>query len=269
MLRLMRDMRRGLMAGALMLAGCAEEASTGATSQPANPAAQAGAASAAAAAAASDSQLIRMAQCSTPAAGTVSFRIGQGTLRIPANVVQDAIPTGMQAPLKKEAVRAEVQARVASGAGCPEKPLDTTLLLVRDDLGHPLLEGSLAMLRAAPGDITRQFAELTERLRTQPSQNCRDLSEDLLACVGTENRAGRETPVMYVISKDRSVRMNTGGPLAARCVLENQAIQGCNIVDQIDGNITIDITLNAGDYTSSSLDQARRAALARLASWRV
>ncbi len=63
-----------------------------------------------------------------------------------------------------------------------------------------------------------------------------------LTCVGTETVGQRETPVMYVITTDTSRNLNTGGPLAARCVLQGAqqpadgqapaGIRSCNIVDE-------------------------------------
>lgn len=253
--------RAGALAVVGLIAACADNPAPEqpvATTQPAQQAAAAG-----------DHVQIQMSQCATPAEGNVDISVGDAVLRVPAGVIEDAIPTGMQTPLKKEAVRAEVQARVSSGAGCPGQPLKTALLLVKPQPPHPLLEGSIALLRSNPGSITRQFTEVTSKLRDTPSQNCRDLSGNLLACVGTESRGERETNVMYVISRDRNVALNTGGPLAARCVLQEQQVAGCNLVDQVAGNVTIDITLNAGTYTSDSLAEARRAALATVENWRL
>lgn len=256
--------RTGALAIVSLIAACADSPAPeqpAATTQSAQPAQQA--------TPAGDDVQIQMAQCATPAQGNVEIGVGDTVLRVPAGVIEDAIPTGMQAPLKKEAVRAEVQSRVAAGAGCPGQPLQTALLLVKPQPPHPLLEGTIALLRSNPGSITRQFAELTSGLRDKPSQNCRDLAGDLLACIGTEKRGERETAVMYVISKDRGLVLNTGGPLAARCILQEQQVAGCNLVDQVAGNVTMDITLNAGAYTSDSLAEARRAALATVENWRL
>jgi hypothetical protein len=209
-----------------------------------------------------------MAECSTPAEGRVHFRVGEAVLAVPAAEVREVIPVGMQAPLQQAAVTAELRARAAEGAGCPEKPMDAALLLVGGEAGDPLLEGTIGVLRSPPGTITAQFAKLTRDLQRKPTQNCRQLNGQLIACVGTETIGQRETPVMYVITTDANRNLNTGGPLAARCVLQGEAVRGCNIVDQLPGNLTIDAALKAGTYSTENLASAHRAALARVQSLR-
>lgn len=228
----------------------------------------AGAAGTAAAATAGGQDRISMAECSTPAQGRVHFDIGDSVLAVPAQDVREVIPVGMQAPLQQEAVTARLRELAAEGAGCPEKPMEAVLLLLGGDTGNPLLEGTIGVLRSPPGTITAQFAKLTRDLQQNPTQNCRQLNGELIACVGTETIGQRETPVMYVITTNTSRRLNTGGPLAARCVLENEAVRGCNIVDQLPGNLTVDAALNAGTYSTEGLAAAHQAALARVQSLR-
>ena len=225
-------------------------------------------ATATAAPAGSGQDRISMAECATPAEGRVHFRIGEAVLAVPAPDVREVIPAGMQAPLQQDAVTAELRARAAEGAGCPEKPMDAALLLLGGEAGDPLLEGTIGVLRSPPGRITTQFAELTRDLQRNPTQNCRQLSGQLIACVGTETVGQRETSVMYVITTDPNRNLNTGGPLAARCVLNGESIRGCNIVDQLPGSLTIDAALNAGTYSTASLAGAHQAALARVQSLR-
>jgi hypothetical protein len=211
---------------------------------------------------------ISMAECSTPSQGRVHFDIGDAVLAVPAQEVREVIPAGMQAPLQQEAVTTRLRELAAEGAGCPEEPMGAVLLLLGGDAGNPLLEGTIGVLRSPPGTITAQFAKLTRDLQRNPTQNCRQLSGQLIACVGTETIGQRETPVMYVITTDQNRTLNTGGPLAARCVLEGEAIRGCNIVDQLPGNLTVDAALNAGTYSTESLASAHQAALARVQSLR-
>ncbi|MEM7745172.1 MAG: hypothetical protein AAF409_15820, partial [Pseudomonadota bacterium] len=162
-----------------------------------------------------------------------------------------------------------VRTRIAAGEGCPEKPLDTQLLMVEDSLNHPLLSGSLGLLESQQGTITQRFAEVTRQLQQQPTQNCRPLQGDLLACVGTETRGDRQTNVMYLISTDTTIMMNSGGPLAARCVMKDQQVVGCNIVDEYASGVIFDIALAAGEYTSDGLRGARDAALSKLGEYRL
>ena len=211
---------------------------------------------------------ISMAECGTPAEGRVHFEIGEAVLAVPAQDVREVIPVGMQAPLQQEAVTARLRELAAQGSGCPEQPMEAVLLLLGGNAGNPLLEGTIGVLRSPPGSITAQFAQLTRNLQQNPTQNCRQLNGQLIACVGTETIGQRETPVMYVITTDPGETLNTGGPLAARCVLEGETVRGCNIVDQLPGNLTVDATLNAGTYSTESLAAAHDAALARVQSLR-
>jgi hypothetical protein len=232
-----------------------------------------------------EQQRISMAECSTPSEGRVHFRVGEAVLAVPAGEVREVYPTGLQAPVTEEKVTTELRARAAEGYGCPEKPLESVLVLVGGDAGNPLLEGTIGILRSPPGTITDQFAKLTRDLQRNPTQNCRKLNGELLACVGTETVGQRQTPVMYVITTNTRQNLNTGGPLAARCVLQSDAagtgagagqpqetgprIRTCNIVDEAPGNLTIDATLNAGTFSTDNLAQAHRAALARVDSLRL
>ncbi len=261
-------LRRGALAAFILLALAAcestpDDAAPGAAA--ATTAAQTGAAAAPAGA---GQERISMAECSTPAEGQVHFRVGGSVLAVPAQDVREVIPVGVAAPLQQEAVTAELRSLAAEGAGCPEKPMDAVLLLVGGETGDPLLEGTIGVLRSPPGTITAQFAELTRGLQRNPTQNCRSLNGGLLTCVGTETVGQRETPVMYVITTDPNRNLNTGGPLAARCVLEGEAIRGCNIVDQLPGDLTVDAALNAGTYSTENLASAHGAALARIQSLR-
>ena len=245
------------------------------------PAATAPAASAAApgAAAATPEQRISMAECTTPSQGRIYFQVGQSVLAVPADDVREVYPTGLQPPVNEEAITSELRARASQGAGCPEKPMEAVLVAVGGDAGDPLLEGTIGILRSKAGTITDQFAKLTRDLQRNPTKNCKKVSGDLLTCVGTETVGQRQTPVMYVITTDPKLNLNTGGPLAARCVLQGNpqsesgqtqaAIRSCNIVDQVPGDLTIDASLKAGTYSTEKLAQAHQAALARVASLRL
>ncbi len=265
-----QHMQRGLKlvatgAALAAIAGCAQENAEGPQAQ-ATPAA---ASSQPEQTGANAQNQIRMAKCATNPQGAIHFKIGQSVLQVPSGVISDAIPSGMTPPLKKEAVQKELQARAAAGAGCPEQPLDATLLLLKADLGHPLLEGSMGLLQSPPGEVTKSFAKLTRQLQEKPNKNCKALGSELIGCLGTETRGERKTPVMYVISTDTSLTMNSGGPLAARCILGEEKVQGCNIVDHLPGRVTFDVTLRPGDYSSAGLRAAREAAIASIDAMRL
>lgn len=249
------------LAGVLVVAlgACAPEpgseqpqaAATG-TTQPATPSAN----------------RVNLAQCSTPSNGAVHFTVGEARLALPANVVGDVIPANMKPPFNKEEVQKELQAQAAAGAGCPEKPINASLLLMQADFGNTLLQGTVGLVNTPSPQAVQRFAKLTADLQAKPNRNCKTLTGELLACVGTETRGGKETPVMYVITTDTTKRMNTGGPLAVRCVLGEKKIEGCNLVDQLVGGATFDATLNAGDYSTALLSSARQAVLGKLETWR-
>lgn len=244
-----------------VLAACAPEPEGNQAQAPAQPT------SPSASPAATDNR-INLSQCSSPSNGAVHFRIGQSNLAVPAAIVGDVIPANMRPPFQKEAVQAELQTQANAGAGCPEKPLDAALLLTKSDLGHPLLEGTMGLIRTPSPEAARRFAQLTSQLQAKPNRNCKPLSGELLACVGTETRGGKDTPVMYVITTDTSLKMNTGGPLAVRCLLGENKIQGCRMVDQLANGITFDATLNPGDYSTALLSGARSAAVQRVEALR-
>ncbi|MEM9140024.1 MAG: hypothetical protein AAGB15_09345, partial [Pseudomonadota bacterium] len=192
---------------------------------------------------------ISVAQCAQPSNGTVFFKVGDAVFGMPGQSVRDAIPASLQPPIRKEDVKNELQRQAAAGGGCPEKPIDARLLMVQTNLDHPLLDGTVGLLATPPEGLTAAFSRVTRQLQQNPTENCQPLGTDLIRCVGAERRGTVETPVMYVISTDTSQRMASGGPLAARCVLEDDAIRGCNMVDQLPGNVAFDVTLKSGNYT--------------------
>ncbi|MEM7058686.1 MAG: hypothetical protein AAF557_13935 [Pseudomonadota bacterium] len=211
---------------------------------------------------------VNLAQCTQDTNGRVFFQVGATTMSIPAPSVRDAIPSSLNPPINKEAVRKELQSQAAAGGGCPGKPIAASLLILQDDLGHPLLDGRIGLLGTPPEGVTAQFSQVTRNLQQNPTENCRDLGGDLLGCVGTETRGNAQTQVMYVIARDPGQRMASGGPLAARCVLKESKVQGCNLVDQLPGNVAFDATLKAGTYTTDGLRAAREAAAAKVNSYR-
>ncbi|MEO1490967.1 MAG: hypothetical protein AAFV19_02300 [Pseudomonadota bacterium] len=254
-------------AAVLALSACADGGSdtttaTASTQQPAATAQQ-GTPQASTGQATTPRKRINISNCSQPADEKVFFKVGGARLGVPSGVIVEAIPSTLRPPIRKEDATRELERQAANGAGCPEAPLDTVLLVINDRFAHPLLEGTAGLVRATPG-MTEQFAALTEKLQQEPTNNCRELSGDLLACVGTETLRNRETPVMYVITTDRSQKLNTGGPLAARCTLQERKIQGCNLIDTLPGDLTVDVTLNPGTYTTADLAGARSAALRQI-----
>ena len=207
---------------------------------------------------------INLANCAQDTNGRVFFQVGKSVLGVPAPQIRDAIPTSLRPPLTKEDVKKELKSQAAAGGGCLNKPIAASLLVIQDDFGHPLLDGRVGLLGVPPQGLTAGFAEVTRNLQKNPTQNCRKVADNLIGCVGTETRGNVETQVMYVITTDTSQNMSSGGPLSARCVLKDGEVQGCNLVDQLDGNVAFDATLKAGKYTVEGLRTARETAIAKV-----
>ena len=211
-----------------------------------------------------------LANCASPSDGKIHFKVANAVLAVPGGIVLDAIPAGMQPPITKERVVAEVKARTDAGQGCPGSPMDTGLLLTREQPAHPLLDGNAALLALPPGGITERFAAETKRLQANPPETCSPIGKDLIGCQGVEKRGETSTNVLYVITTDRAQTMSSGGPLAARCVLNaEKKVEGCNLVDQLAGGVAIDASLKSGTYTTSGLRAALDAATSRVDAMRV
>ena len=254
--------RAGALSAIVALAACAtDEASEKTASAPETPAA---------AAPVTDGTAPRgLTNCSTPTEGKVHFKVANAVLAPPANIVLDAIPAGMQPPITKERVIAEVKALTDAGKGCPGNPLDSGLLLIKDNLNHPLLDGNMGLLALPPGGITERFANETKRLQADPPATCSPIGADLIGCAGVEKRGDTSTNVLYVITTVKGETMSSGGPLAARCVLKGDKVEGCNLVDQLAGGVAMDASLTSGTYSTAGLRGALDAATSRVNAMRV
>ena len=69
---------------------------------------------------------------------------------------------------------------------------------------------------------------------------------------------------MYIVTTDRTKKMNSGGPLAIRCSMQQGKVRGCNIVDRGRGNYVVDAILNQGEYSTNSIERAWRSAMAQI-----
>lgn len=211
-------------------------------------------------------QRIDIAQCAQPRNGRVIFQIGAVRLGVPDPAIVNAIPSSLKPPIAEGDAATELRRQAATGAGCPEKPLDARLVAVNDTLGHPLLRGTALLGRGTPRAI-QDFVRVTKSLQATPPETCRTMKGGLIACVGAEQRGERNVPVMYLVTTDRAQKLNSGGPLAVRCVGQPQKIQGCTFIDTLSGGLIADIALNPGTYTSAELAQAHAAAFRRLRSY--
>jgi len=263
-------LRAGTLAALFAVAACASDKPEPAAATPAPAAAPAQAATDPAATPVANA--IGLKACPKASDGRIHFKIADATLAVPSPIISDAVPAGLKPPITEEQVAAELTAQTGKGYGCPGKPLDTGFLFLKGKLDHPLLDGSIRLLSLPPGGITTRFATLTRRLQENPGKNCQPLEgvDDLIGCRGTERRGGgQDTQVLYVITTNKAEKMASGGPLAARCVLGDKAIKGCNLVDLLPGGMVIDVGLNSGQYTTAGLRAALNAATAAVDSMRL
>jgi hypothetical protein len=180
---------------------------------------------------------------------------------VPGEQVRTVIPPDVGPGTPAQQILERLRAQTAQGAGCPESPLDARLLGIAANLGNPLLAGEIGILGANPGTISSGFAEVTRGIQRNPNPNCQRLNGDLLACAGTETLGERTTRVMYIVTTDPNRKLVSGGPLAVRCLLAQDGIRGCNLVDELPGGVAIDAPLLAGTYSTESLAAAHAAVI--------
>lgn len=203
-------------------------------------------------------------RCQTPDGGKVFFRVGESVLALAPGEIDETIPAGMKPPLNAETLKAELDRRTSEGGGCPEKPLDMLVLAIKADGGNTLLQGTIGLLATDPSRLSSGYADVTSKLQANPPENCQQLSADLLACTGTETAGNARTEVMYIVTTDKSKKMNSGGPLAIRCAIAEGAVRGCNIVDRGQGNFIMDAVLRQGEYTTAAIESAWRKAMSEI-----
>ena len=241
----------------LALAACAPaNEGPGTSTQPAATASQPAASSGAA--------RVGLSNCATPDGGKVHFSVGGTVLALTPAEIQETIPKGLQPPFTAEQLKAELDRQTAAGGGCPEKPLEMLVLAMNGNSNDTLLQGTIGMLAADPGRLSKGYADVTTRLQSNPPETCKRLGGDLIACTGTESAGNRKAEVMYIVTTDQSKRMNSGGPLAIRCSIQQAKVRGCNIVDRGRGNFIIDAILNQGEYSTANIEKAWLSALAQV-----
>jgi hypothetical protein len=207
---------------------------------------------------------VGLSNCSTPDGGKVHFKVGSTVMALTPPEIQETIPKNLKPPFSAEVLKAELDRQTAAGGGCPEKPLDMLVLAMNGSGEGTLLQGTIGMLATDPGRLSKGYADVTARLQANPPDTCKKLGGDLIACTGTESSGSRKTEVMYIVTTDRNKKMNSGGPLAIRCSIQKAQVRGCNIVDRGRGDFIIDAILDQGEYSTSSIEQAWKSALAQV-----
>lgn len=194
-----------------------------------------------------------LSNCSRPPERRVHVRVANSVLALPAENLARLIPSSAGQGGSLE---------VAPGLGCPEQPLDAALVLMGQVQADPILDGGIGL--RAPEASDQRFSEVTARLqREQPEGGCREAAPELLGCFGNETRQGRTQPVLYLVTTRGDARLASGGPLAARCLLdaEGTTVLGCGVSDIAKNGVVFEAALAQGSVvTVDALIQARDAA---------
>ena len=214
---------------------------------------------------ASEGNRVQLLGCRQPVNDRVHFAIGQSRLAVPQQAIRNISPAAAEPGATPEQISAQLNDMLGDGLGCPETPLAANAVIIENAVTNPLLGGRIAILRRPPPETINRFTAITRQLQqSRPEDSCRRASQDLLACFGTERNAAVTNEVMYLVTTDPQQNLSTGGPLAARCVLEGQRVVRCGVVDVLQGGVAIDATLKGGEYSTQSLRQARDAAVSEV-----
>lgn len=255
-------------AGALLVAvaGCQPQ-TTGPTAdrsatQTAQPAAAAGIAAPVV------EERLTTVNCRTPAQGRVHFRVGNAVFAVPGDDVRTVVPPGATPATDAAEVVQRLRARTAEGAGCPESPLDAALLGIAGPAGEPLLAEAIALFTSPPGAIATPYAELARQMLAN-RERCRQAEGGLIACPAIEQEGPQQMQSLYLVSTDPGRTLAFGGPLAVRCVLAEDRIRSCEIVDELPGGVGLRAPLEALPTSSDALAAAHRAAITQVRSLRL
>lgn len=198
--------------------------------------------------------------CQTPDGGKFHFRVGETVLALAPAEIAEAVPKGMKPPFTPPAIAAELDRQTSSGGGCPESPMDMQYLTIKANGGDTLLQGAINMQTSDP-NLVREYADITSRLQANPPQRCQPMGADLLSCVGTLSAGEVKTPILLIVTTDRTKKMNSGGPLAVRCEFaEANVISGCYLLDLGAGGFIMNAVLKEPEYTTATLERAWRKA---------
>jgi hypothetical protein len=261
-------------AGALLAAGAVLLALAACQSEPAKPqaAAEPAAESPAPAQTAAGQPVVEerlsTADCATPAQGRVHFNINDVVFAVPGNDVRTVVPPDVTPSTPADQVVAMLREQTAEGAGCPEKPLEAGLLGVAGPAGDPLVADTIALFRSPAGAIATPFGTLTREMLAN-SDRCQTGQGGLIACQALQQNGAQQMQSLYLLSTERNRTLAFGGPLAARCVVANGQVRGCEIVDELPGGIGLRAPLKALPQSSAALAAAHQAALAKVRSLRL
>lgn len=260
---LRRRAARPLLAAAVLLAlsACGSEPAAPTTTQTA----QAQTAQAQPGAAPGQVAEERMAttNCRTPADGRVHFSLGQAVFAVPGDDVRTVLPPGVTPATPADQVIERLRQLTTQGGGCPESPLDAALLGVAGPANDPLLADAIALFRSGPGGISTPYGNLTRDMLAN-SGRCQPAEAGLIACQATEQDGDQQVQSLYLVATEPGRRLSFGGPLAARCIVVEDRVRGCEIVDELPGGVGVRAPLRALPQSADALAAAHGAAMARV-----
>lgn len=247
-----------LLAGALLvgLAAC-ESTST-------EPEAEAPADTATETATAGDGRVeerLTTPECQQPSDDRVFFRLGSSVFAVPGDEVDTVLPPGVTPETPADEVIGQLRAATEQGAGCPEKPLDLALLAVSGPQSDALLADTILLFRS--DGIAGPYGDLTRQMLASPDR-CQSSEGGLIACQAVEQDGAEEIRSLYLVSTDQNQKLSFGGPLAARCMLGEDRIQGCEILDELEGQIGMRAPLKALPESGAELAAAHQTAIERV-----
>lgn len=204
-------------------------------------------------------------ECQQPSDDKVFFRVGSAVFAVPGGEVDTVLPPGVTPETPANEVIGRLRTATAEGAGCPEKPLDLALLAVSGPQSDALLAGTILIFRS--DGIAGPYGDLTRQMLASPDR-CQSSEGGLIACQAVEQDGAEEIRSLYLVSTDRNQKLSFGGPMAARCMLAEDRIQGCEILDELDGQIGVRAPLKALPESGAQLAAAHKAAIERVRSLR-
>lgn len=198
------------------------------------------------------------AECQQPSDDKVFFRIGNSVFAVPGGDVDTVLPPGVTPETPAEEIIGRLRTATAEGAGCPEKPLDLALLAVAGPESDALLANTVLLFRS--DGIAEPYGDLTRQMLASP-ERCQSSEGGLIACQAVEQDGAEEIRALYLVSTDRNQKLSFGGPLAARCMVAEDQIRGCEILDELEGRIAMRAPLKALPESGAELAAAHRKAI--------
>ncbi|MEM9045465.1 MAG: hypothetical protein AAGC81_12290 [Pseudomonadota bacterium] len=208
-----------------------------------------------------------LAPCGQPQTGAVHYRVGGAVVVLEQAIVQRVVLS--QGSLTQEIDPAKpLGDQLPKGTGCADNPLSVAGVITRSEFQSDLLEGSVTLFPVIP-ELIGSYQQVVTQLREQrPANACQDEQDGLLICFGQERQNDVATDVAYVIAADTNIRLATGGPLFARCEIQEGRPVGCNLGDAASQQIFYDATLRRTPTSAADLKAAHDQVREKFAAFR-